>query len=67
MAKRPLWQRRDGSTNIQSVQGVQLYRFLTIPVDEFMTTKMYKGGQANCPRSGAKKGHWRDSPGLAMV
>jgi hypothetical protein len=24
-------------------------------------------GQANCPQSCAKKGHWRDSPGLAMV
>jgi hypothetical protein len=25
---------------------VQLYRFLTVPVDEFMTTKMYNGDKA---------------------
>jgi hypothetical protein len=36
------------------------YRFLTVPVDEFRTTNI-------CTQSGANKGHWRDSPGLAMV
>jgi hypothetical protein len=54
-------------TNITQEQMTEP-KFLTVPVDEFMTTKMYNGDKQTVLKAVQRReGHWRDSPGLAMV
>jgi hypothetical protein len=56
-AKRPFWRMALQSLRLAAKERWQYQQ----------DNQDVQWGQANCPQSCAKKGHWRDSPGLAMV